>query len=174
MNNLCLIFSFLILAACQTKNIEFNPFDDEFEFHRNFISEEYDTIFGECGYWNLTKKTQDLKPYYQFYLNEKPIVAKGFDLILDEIEILEEDSLKNDSSTTQKFVNQPINLALIVEKLKIFNIKEVKVLELNSVISSIKLTDNKDAVYNASIMINIDSNKITRKLSYFNAKKNSD
>ena len=39
---------------------------------------DYDTIPVECGYWNLTKQNDRIENYYQFYLHEKPIVAKGF------------------------------------------------------------------------------------------------
>ena len=81
-----IVLIIVIWTSCQPANIDFNPFDDEFRFHRSFNLTEYDTVIGECGYWNLTKQNGGLKIYYQFYLDERDIVAKGFQLDLDEIQ----------------------------------------------------------------------------------------
>lgn len=67
MKNIGLLFITFIVSNCQPKNVEFNPFDNEFRFHRNFQLSEYDQIMAECGYWNLSKRKDDLEIYYQFF-----------------------------------------------------------------------------------------------------------
>ena len=42
-----IVLIIVIWTSCQPANVDFNPFDDEFRFHRSFNLTEYDTVIGE-------------------------------------------------------------------------------------------------------------------------------
>lgn len=158
----------VILTACGPENSNFDPFDKEFSFHKNFNLSDYDTIRGECGYWNLTNRNDGT--YYQFFLNENEIVAKGFNLTLDEIIINYPEDLTYNETITNASKNNPIDTNRIKERLKFFEIKKVIFVSDKTQIQAIKMTDQKDSIHFADILPFLDSNKIVWQISYFNGK----
>lgn len=158
------------MLGCKPGNVDFNPFDNEFKFHRNFNLVEYDTIMGECGYWNLTKTENGLNVYYQFFLDETPIVAKGFDLKFDEISIFDEDSLENQDYLLNIIKRHPLNPDSIKNRLASLKIKDVKVYAPMELATLVEITDMRDSVYTASLEVYFDGKVITRNLNYFNGK----
>lgn len=159
------------ISSCQPDNIDFDPFDNEFKFHQNFKLQDYDSITGECGYWNLTKTDNGLGTYYQFFLDEKEIVAKGFNLDIDEIPIINIDSLNSENGIIRLLEGHPIDFESAKQKLTIFNIKEIKVKEPVSTFMRIELIDNRDLIYQADITTFVEETKMIRKLTYFNIKE---
>jgi len=174
MKNSALIVVIVLATGCGPRNTDFNPFDNEFRFHSTFEYADYDSIWGTCGYWNLTKKKDSLETYYQFYLDEDEIIAKGFDLVIDEIPILNRDNLHTEQEISA-FLNQhPIDLPAVKQKLLKVNIKEIKIQSPVSSFMQIQLVDTRDSVYIADIMSFIRENKMVRRLSYFHGKPQLD
>jgi hypothetical protein len=173
MRKIGLILIVAIASGCyEPKNYDFNPFDDEFLFHKNFKISDYDTIMGECGFWNLTKRNDGLETYYQFFTNKKPIVAKGFDLDIDEILVDDKDSLESETYLKKLWRNRPINFELVRQRLSPFKIKEINIVRQTDAYLDIELIDVRDSVYTASIiMALLEDNKITRQLQYFNGRR---
>ncbi len=167
MRNLGLILIVLIIVSCQSENVDFDPFDNEFRFHRNFKISDYDTLNGECGYWNLTKRNDVVKNYYQFYVDEKSIVAKGFSLDIDEIPIVE-DSLNTDGYVIKLLEKHPIDFEQLKQRLTIYKIEEIKVLSPTDTYVKIELVDLNGSTYKADIIAVFEDNKFTRHLTYFN------
>ena len=171
MRNVGLIIMIMSISSCRPDNADFDPFDNEFKFHQNFKLQDYDSITGECGYWNLTKKNNNgLWTYYQFFLDEE-IVAKGFSLDIDEIPIINKDSLNTENGIIKLLERYPIDFESAKQKLSIFNIREIKIKEPVSTLMRIELIDSKDSVYQASIMTFFEETKMTRQLTYFNNKE---
>jgi hypothetical protein len=158
-----------ILIGCGPQNNDFDPFDNEYRFHKTFRQSDYDTINGECGYWNLTNR--DDGTYYQFFLDESEIVAKGFNLIIDEIQV---SNLNNDSINRlfESIENKTIDINLIQERLKQFKIKQVTFLPDSTLINRLELIDENDSTYYADVLPFYENNKIFRQISYFNGKGN--
>jgi hypothetical protein len=73
------LLSIIIIVAwctgCKSSNTNFYPFDQDFRFHKNFNLADYDTIMGECGYWNLTNRKDGT--YYQFFSKKEENSSKG-------------------------------------------------------------------------------------------------
>lgn len=158
-----------ILIGCGPQNNDFDPFDKEYRFHKTFSQADYDTINGECGYWSLTNKEDGT--YYQFFLDEDEIVAKGFNLVIDEIQVL---NLNNDSIKRlfESVENKAVDLNLIQERLKRFKIKRVNFLPDSTSISRLELIDENDSTYYADVLPFYENNRIFRQISYFNGKGN--
>jgi hypothetical protein len=124
---------------------------------------------GECGYWNLTRKENGLGIYYQFFLEEKTIVAKGFNLDIDEIPITLKDSLITEATFINLTKEHPIDIEYVKSKLSSFKIKDIVFKSPFGSYIEIELVDTKDSVYQASIMMLFENDKIVRQLSYFNS-----
>jgi len=64
----------------------YNPFDEVFEvrFSRSEL-QLWDTIWVECGYYNLTLDLKDHQIYYQYFIEEPQVLAKGLELVIDTI-----------------------------------------------------------------------------------------
>lgn len=167
------IILFLIViggGSCQDVNSDFNPFDNEFQFHKGFRVSDYDTIMGECGYWFLTKRTNGIDAYYQFFTDEERIVAKGFEVFVDEIAEHNIDSLKSEKYVIQLLETHPIDLTEITQRLSIFKVKEIKIVSQADIYMFVELTDERDSIYTGSITTTVDDKGITRHLRYFNGK----
>ena len=153
-----------MLIGCKTKNIDFDPFDNDYRFHKNFRLSDYDTIRIECGYWNLTNKHNG--SYYQFFLDESEIVGKGFNLTLDEIQVSypDYDSINSIFKSMQKKL---IDITSIQERLKQFGIKQVTLLPDSVLFDRLEMIDERDSVFYANILSQVENNKIIRQISYF-------
>lgn len=157
-----------ILAGCGSRNEQFSPFDDEYEFHTNFKLSDYDTIDGQCGYWNLTNRNDGT--YYQFFLNEKRIVAKGFDIVIDELEV----EYSGDEPNSQQFIDalkrNPIDTNRIKAHLEKYNPKAVMFLYDTTSLTGLKIVDQRDSVHLAAVEAFWNGQRIERTIGYFNVK----
>jgi hypothetical protein len=167
-----------IWFCCSPKNNDFNPFDSEFKYHKNFSKTEYDTVMGECGYWFLYNKIDGT--YYQFFNDEKAIVAKGLCIDLDQITIdhaVGEDSV--DEKITVALGASPLDTVLIKTRLANFvKIKKLILSEDRSVLpflQGVEFIDANDSTYLAEICIeNTQTSKqlkLLRQFRYFNGKQ---
>lgn len=170
------------LLACGPRNKDFNPFDDEFRFHKYFTASNYDTIIGECGYWNLTNRNDG--SYYQFYGGDPKIVAKGFDVYLNVVEVDTSETLSGEE-LTKIFDSHPVDLSELRNVLSKFNIADVRYVDgvFKDVIDietgedetdSLKmlvLFCKNDSTYLPHINGFIDGNMLVRRIGYFNARR---
>lgn len=156
------------LIGCDSSNQEFNPFDSDFHFHRNFDRSEYDTIVIECGYWNLTKQNGILSTYYQFFADNKQVVGKGFSLTIDELQL-------EDSSSDQKIKmlisKNPIDVNQLKTGLSVFPVKEIKIKPDTSIFLRVEIIDNHDSLHYAWIEPYPSQGKLYRQLVFFNGGK---
>jgi hypothetical protein len=175
------ILIILCALSCRAPNREFNPFDQEFRFHQSFRIEDYDTITGECGYWNLTNRIDG--GYYQFYMDEPEIVAKGFNV---DMRIAEADGIEDLSNDeVQKlFDSHPIDLLQLKKELSKLNVVDVKYMRrLQEVFDIGTNTEKMDSVNSLGLVYNNDSiyfpfvepyrieKRIGRRIGYFNGKR---
>lgn len=177
-----LIFLLIFCAlACAPRNEEFNPFDSEFRFHKTFDIKDYDTLIGECGYWNLTNRQTGA--YYQFYLDEPEIVAKGFYV---DVEIAEVDTTKIFSQEQVDSLSRtyPLNLLNLKESLAKLKFKDVRTMRVwgenlemetgrmwEDSIEYIGVVDTNDSIH--AIFDEppfISGAKLIRRVGYFNSK----
>lgn len=156
-------------TGCKHSNTDFNPFDQDFQFHKNFNVADYDTIMGECGYWNLTKRIDGT--YYQFFDNKKEIVAKGFNVAFDEITISNYDSLEHNELMTKAIKEYSFDINTIKQSLQKFQLKEIKFRYDTSLFPAIEMVDEEDSTHYASLTLEFDGkDKIVREVRYFNGK----
>lgn len=167
MRNVALILIVFLSLACQPTNEDFNPFDNEFSLHRNFKLADYDTLMGECGYWNLTKR-DSIQVYYQFFLDENPIVAKGFNYVIGEV-IINTDSV-NYHYLLDFIKNNSIDYVSTAKRLSAIGIKEVNPIDTVSDYMRVELLHNNGKNYYGYIASFANGGKITRQLSYFNGR----
>lgn len=168
-----------VWMCCRPENTTFNPFDNEFKFHGDFNLSDYDTVPGECGYWNLTNRNDGT--YYQFYLDEKDIVAKGLNIDLDQLVV---DSFNVEYKYDERKIvrildSNPLDTNLL--KLRLANFITVKRVRLSlersvlPFLEGIELIDNNDSIRFADILVRTieteNQVKIARQFSYFNGKE---
>lgn len=172
MKGIGVVFLTILLSCGRSKNIDFNPFDNEFKLHRNFSLINADTVLAGCGYWNLREIDGSLETYYQFYGDEKPILAKGFILNLPDIVYFSQDSLESEEYMLNLQKSNPIDFEFIKQELSGFKIKDVQVSEPPSAYTKIVLIDHNDSIYQAEVITNYEEGKIIRSLNYFNPRGN--
>jgi hypothetical protein len=105
----------------------FNPFDENFEFHDNIQFADYDTIIGECGYWHLAREDRGVYIFYQLFNKDPEIWAKGFTIDLDEVEIPEWINQEDFLAINDLFLRVPIDTSEIRTALTKFDIVDFKV-----------------------------------------------
>ena len=129
-------------------------------------------LFGEhVDIWGLANSKDGLTTYYQFYLNEKQIVAKGFILSIDSILIADEDMLCNELYINHELLNKPIDITAIQQKLARFNIKNINIIELNNQLTTLEMMDTKGSTHKGEIDVSYENYYITRELQYFNGRQ---
>jgi hypothetical protein len=163
-----------VWICCRPKNAAFNPFDKEFKFHKNFNFSDYDSVTGECGYWNLTNRNDGT--YYQFYIDEKDIVAKGFKIDFDQIIVKNPDTTDDYRIHLERIYSYPVDSNLVRKSLSNLNIKKVQFVYDSSSFPSIEIIDLNDSIHYTSLSwyysVNEHFNelKIVRQIDYFNGK----
>lgn len=177
---LLLLFFLHSVTGCGPKNRDFNPFDDEFHFHKRFDISEYDTIRIECGYWNLTNRSSGA--YYQFFEDQPEIVGKGFRVYVDVAEV---DTTKDlPSKEFGEMVDKdPINLDQLKTRVSSLGIKDVKYVrhftklyeggtgqERMDSVTSLALIYKNDSIYYPTIKPYVDINKKVWKIDYYKGK----
>ncbi|WKZ59102.1 MAG: hypothetical protein QY309_14665 [Cyclobacteriaceae bacterium] len=163
-----MILMMTLAIGCAPTNENFNPFDKEFKLHKNITLSDYDTIIGECGYWNYTNRITG--SYYQFFLNEREIVAKGFNLKLNPI-ILEDTVNQTDPKHIFSILEtHPVNLDMVKEKLQVYNVKQVRFIDDVDVISGIEITEESGSIQFASLSPYFADNKLIWQIQFFNGK----
>lgn len=163
-----------VFIACKPHNEDFNPFDNEFEFHQNFKLSDYDTVWGECGYWNFTNRNNGT--YYQFYLGEKDIVAKGFNIDFDQQIFINPDTTDDYRVYSERVYLDPIDTNLVKKCLLNLKIEKVRFIYDSSRIPSIEIIDSTDSIRQISLSGYFSINefskelKLVRQISYYNDK----
>jgi hypothetical protein len=179
MNRLHHLAFLVILFACWSAEDEssisemdnFNPFDENFEFHDNIQFAEYDTILEECGYWRLIKEGRGGYIFYQL-LDKKPeIWAKGFTVDLDEIEILEVANQEGFLAINDLFLRVPIDTNGIRSALARFDIVDFKVSD-PAFPYTIQMIDSRGNKFVGYIRAWRDDKTLGRYLDFYNDKNN--
>lgn len=174
---ICMVLSIL---SCNPQNKNFNAFDKEFRFHQGFRIDDHDTIIGECGYWNLTNRNDG--SYYQFFVDEPEIVAKGFDIYLDVTKV-DTNKVLTDDHLFEIMKSNPIDLIRLekeLSKLDIIDVRYVKKFgnvqdmvsgeERMDPINSLGVVYKNDSIYLTMVDTYIEGNKLIRRISYFNGR----
>jgi hypothetical protein len=181
MRNTAIIISVMFWCfSCGPRNEYFNPFDNEFRFHRRFNLADYDTIRIECGYWNLTNRNDG--GYYQFYIDSPGVVGKGFNVYID-VAVPDTTRVLTPAEFWEIVESNPIDLAELKSKVSKLNIKDVRyVRTLSDVfivgteeermdsVNSLGLVYMNDSIYFPSWHPIHEGNKVIWWVGYFNAK----
>lgn len=160
-----IILVLTIVFGCQPKNRDFNPFDDEYKFHDKFKLSDHDTVMGECGYWNLTNRKDGT--YYQFYLSEKEIVAKGFNITLDDFNVDFGEDGPNPHEFVEALKSHPLDTTRIKSLVEIFDLKKVTFLYDTTSLTGLAMVDQNDSVHLAEVVPFWNARSIVRQVQYF-------
>jgi hypothetical protein len=110
-----------------------NPFDDVFNVSRErLLREGYTEQAIECGYVNVNKQVAPgLKVHYQFFFDEPYVLMKGFDLSLDSVPCLGEDSLSLATARAQldARLQSPAGLAALTKTFYSLQIADLEVIK---------------------------------------------
>lgn len=174
MKGICLLILIgTLFIGCRYDNSSFYPFDNNYTFHKSFAMSDYDTVMGECGFWFLYNKVDG--SYYQFFGDEKNIVAKGFTIDLDEIAIDNLDDLSFVKRSALKFEMKAFDTTKLKTSLFNFKIREVEVFSdtTDAIESIVEMIDKNDSVQIARVVCYYDYDrpgklKIIKQLRYFN------
>jgi hypothetical protein len=155
----------IILTGCGPNNIDFDPFDSQYRFHEKFNLSDHDTIIGECGYWNLTNRNDGT--YYQFFLSEKKIVAKGFNITIDNIK----SEFAIDGPNTEEFIEvireNPVDTIKIKSLLKIFEPKKISFIYDTTSLIGVEIIDKEGSAHLAEVTAFWNGQSIERQIQYF-------
>ncbi len=76
----------MIVTACGRKSPTLNPFDEVFDVEVSQLAElDCDTVSAGCGYFNLVYHKEDHDVYYQVYMDEGQVIAKGLTILVDSM-----------------------------------------------------------------------------------------
>jgi len=161
------------VLSCQQSSTDFNPFDNDFRLHSKMDFASYDTVLVQCGFWNLTMRSDNLSTYYQFFTDETPVVAKGFDFLINDLKV---DTIQNDTQYDSldnilKLIS--IDTSLIKQQLMVLGIKDIVILNDSSNFRNVKLIDNGNNVHFGDLFTFYDESesKLIRSIHYFNGRK---
>ena len=82
-------FFFISVIGCKEKPT-YNPFDDQFNVSvKQLVKDGCHQVSAQCGYFNFIQNEGKGNVYYQIFIEEpKVVVGKGFEYIVDTIELL--------------------------------------------------------------------------------------
>lgn len=156
----------------------YNPFDTLFDISRDKLEEDSCKMIGGMGGWfNLTKRIDNVDVYYQFFALEEKVVAKGFFLALDTIPIKELHFLEENQLEDLLFTI-PINTQLIQNKIRKYNAvlekvtKQINEYGTPEVIVEFR-TSNKQLIFGEIIIKTeyLDKGFIIRSLGVYRSRK---
>ncbi|NME71249.1 hypothetical protein [Flammeovirga aprica] len=123
MKNIITIFLLSFIYSCKEKP-NYNPFDNQFNVSvKQLINDNCDTVSAGCGYFNLLKSEDKLKPYYQVYCDDFfTVIAKGFTMDIDTFKLQSSDFQNSyiDSITSLPLDKSQLNIELGKFGYKIF------------------------------------------------------
>ncbi|NOS93669.1 MAG: hypothetical protein HOP30_17260 [Cyclobacteriaceae bacterium] len=143
----------LAFLSCERRPNRFNPFDEVYKYDKTFNPSTIDTINAECGYYNLASGNDDLITYYQVYLDEPEIVAKGFELAIDTVEMdsVEFRKLNSVEQVKTLYCKIPIDTSLVLAKLSRIGVRNIKISSDSGVYCSIAMMNNDGDTVRADI-----------------------
>lgn len=168
MTRIAIILLIIFAVGCGPVNDNFNPFDNEFKFHKNIILSDYDTIMGECGYWNYTNRVTG--SYYQFFLDEGEIVAKGFNVTLSPILLQDSINQADPNHVVRLLQKYPVRLEEVEEKLQTYNSKLVRLTDNRDGIPGVEIIEENGSIQHATLSPYLENNKLIWEIQFFNGK----
>ena len=110
MNKWVVIPVLCTLISCGKPDPSYNPFDELFVVDVSSINEDKcDTVWGECGYINLTKDMGDHEVFYQVFIGEYHVYAKGMDIPLDTHPLKDSIKLSTEDSIWSAIISMPVD-----------------------------------------------------------------
>ncbi|MCH8904592.1 MAG: hypothetical protein IIA45_11835 [Bacteroidetes bacterium] len=68
----------ITFVGCGKPAPTYNPFDGYFDVSvTKIVNDNCDTISADCGFFNLTKNKEHHQVYYQVFMDEHAVCAKG-------------------------------------------------------------------------------------------------
>jgi hypothetical protein len=158
MKHLAFLSIALMLFSCSSAPAPtYNPFDSLFDIDIAELQENgCDTIPVSCGYYNLTIEKKNHSVYYQVYLGEEEILAKGLWFFLDTIiQLLEWPTLETEDSIEYKVYNTALDTVRIDNILAEYNLKRLPRVDGQGM--NLWRYGGHDEIFDLSIVENIDS-----------------